>query len=188
MYKNGALMQGSLLKVMADCIHIFPFTSDEICEELVSTFERCSWEVDSGSFFDIEICRDSNIVLKVLSILQPIVTSDFRDRLFSELNFLGSGDFRVILQKYGLGSNVGVHTDSNMRELRVILCLNRGWEEQDGGVWIFSNDSDLKKNRRILPPVNNSAIGFVCGGESYHCMSLKNRNTSYSVVICFDAA
>ncbi len=169
-------------------VFLYPLLSDNSSKKILGTLYSCVWVKETGNFYDIEVSNADYIKKQVCHILDKELRDDFKRELFSEFGFDGSGNYNLILQKYSEGSNIGVHTDENTHELRLIINFNDKWSVEDGGIWILSKSSDLRSSQHLIPPLNNLAIGFVCAQDSYHCMSAKNSNITYSVVMCFQPA
>lgn len=168
-------------------VFLYPFLSDNSSKKILDILCSCVWVKESGAFYEIEVSNADYSKKQVRRILDNELRDDLKRELFSEFGFYGAGDYNLNLQKYSEGSNIGVHTDEKTHELRLIVNFNEKWSVEDGGIWILSKSSDLKTNQSLVPPLNNSAIGFLCAQDSYHCMSVKNSNITYSVILCFQS-
>lgn len=68
---------------------------------------------------------------------------------------------------------------------RVLIQLNRGWEEANGGIlMIFSNRNPESLASAFLP-LNNSAFAFEISPKSYHAVSTIKYGERYTIVFSF---
>jgi len=92
---------------------------------------------------------------------------------------------RFMAQKYVQGAAIGPHRDYELKAVRFILNLNRGWGPNDGGIWVLSDNNQLSPEPEFIAPINNSGFGFVPGSNTYHALSARASSESYAVIFEF---
>ena len=70
---------------------------------------------------------------------------------------------------------------------RLIVQLNRGLRDEDGGFFMLFNSFEPQDVYRILRPVGGSGIGFEIGLNSNHAVSQIHRGERYTLVYSFYA-
>lgn len=164
----------------------YPFAPDRIASLILRRLEAASWMPVSEDFYEFDLC--SNVTepsTGIQAMLDEMVASVASDGLLQPLGVSHVYDFQVSVQRFVPGHTIAVHTDQHDHATRLIVNLGRNWSVQDGGVWILSANSDLRNNRRLIPPVHNVAFAFTTGSNSFHALSQRHRGVGYAVVFSF---
>lgn len=84
---------------------------------------------------------------------------------------------------------IGIHNDylPGAETHRLLIQLNRGWEDKDGGFLMFFNSSDPGDVHRIFRPLHNSAVAFAISTASHHAVTTVHGNERYTLVYSFYA-
>jgi Rps23 Pro-64 3,4-dihydroxylase Tpa1-like proline 4-hydroxylase len=68
---------------------------------------------------------------------------------------------------------------------RVLIQLNRGWEETNGGILMIFSDRNPESLASAFLPLNNSAFAFAISPKSFHAVSTIKSGERYTVVFSF---
>ena len=165
---------------------IYPFAPDRIAFPILRRLEAANWMPVSEDFYKFDLCSDvTSPGVEIQTILEEMAAFVSSDGLLRPLGVNHVNEFQVSVQRFVPGHTIAVHTDRDEHATRLIVNLNRSWWAQDGGVWILSADSDLKGNRRLVPPVHNAAFAFTTGPNSFHALSQRHQGIGYAVVFSF---
>jgi Rps23 Pro-64 3,4-dihydroxylase Tpa1-like proline 4-hydroxylase len=87
------------------------------------------------------------------------------------------------------GQRIRIHNDyiPAGETHRILIQLNRGWEDADGGFLLFFNSANPRDVHRVLPPFNNTAVAFAISPDSHHAVSVVNGGVRYTLVYSFYA-
>jgi len=98
-----------------------------------------------------------------------------------------SNDIDVAAHKLIPGQRIRVHNDSISGETayRLLIQLNRGCKDEDGGLLLLFNSSDPADIHKAFRPIHNSAIGFVVSPTSNHAVSTIHGGERYTLVYSF---
>ena len=93
----------------------------------------------------------------------------------------------ITIHKLLDGHKMGVHNDfiGGEESHRLVVQLNSGWSEQNGGYLMLFNSRNPQDVSKLVRPVHNTAIGFVISPYSFHAVSRVNDFTRYIIVYTF---
>jgi len=85
------------------------------------------------------------------------------------------------------GQRIRIHNDfiPGGETHRVLIQLNREWQEAQGGVLMLFNSAEASDVHRILPPTNDSAVGFAISDKSHHAVSTIHGGERFTLVFSF---
>jgi hypothetical protein len=157
----------------------------ELCSDLIALLERVVWKESQESFFKIQRMSYGADVETVSNLLrdvaEPSIKAELENALCVDLPIPAGFGF----QKYVPGTGIGSHTDSEANAARFVLNLNRGWTPEDGGIWLLSDNYQLRPQPKFIVPKNNSGFGFVPGKNTYHALSERNSSEAYAIIFEF---
>ena len=100
-------------------------------------------------------------------------------------------DDRTMLVAHKLvpGQRIAIHNDHLVGEEthRLTVQLNRGLDDEEGGLIMLFNSFDPADVHRIIRPVTGSGIGFEIGENSHHAVSRLHGGKRYTLVYSFHA-
>jgi hypothetical protein len=70
---------------------------------------------------------------------------------------------------------------------RLLIQLNRGLEDKDGGFLLFFNSNDPEDVHKVFRPVHNSAVAFAISPDSNHAVTTVYGNERFTLVYSFYA-
>ena len=97
----------------------------------------------------------------------------------------------VVAHRMTPGHGVGIHTDRpapGEETHRVVVFLTRERALTTGGHFLLLEGPNPENARAILPLRNNTGIGFVLSGNSYHAVTIVGEGVRFSLVLSFRAA
>jgi len=85
------------------------------------------------------------------------------------------------------GQRIRIHNDFIPGEEthRVLIQLNRGWHDDQGGVLMFFNSQDPSDVHRLFSPVHDSVVGFAISEHSNHAVSTIHGGDRFTLVFSF---
>jgi Rps23 Pro-64 3,4-dihydroxylase Tpa1-like proline 4-hydroxylase len=85
------------------------------------------------------------------------------------------------------GQRIRLHNDFIPGEEthRVLVQLNRGWDDANGGLLIFFNSNDPADIHRVLRPVHNSCAAFEISPDSNHAVTTIHGGERFTLVYSF---
>ena len=85
------------------------------------------------------------------------------------------------------GQTIRVHNDylAEGESHRLLVQLNRGWDDDQGGLLMLFGSSSPEDLRRMLRPTHRSAMAFAISPQSFHAVSTIQRGERYTLVYSF---
>lgn len=85
------------------------------------------------------------------------------------------------------GQRIKIHNDfiPGEESHRLLIQLNRGWEDANGGLLCFFNSTDPFDVHRIFRPVHNSGVVFEISKKSLHAVTPIQSGDRYTLVFSF---
>ena len=85
------------------------------------------------------------------------------------------------------GQRIRLHNDyiQDAETHRVLVQLNRGWDDKNGGLLIFFNSSDPADIHRVLRPSHNSCVAFEISPDSNHAVTTIHGGERFTLVYSF---
>lgn len=89
--------------------------------------------------------------------------------------------------KLVLGQRIRIHNDfiPGQETHRVLVQLNRGWHDHQGGFLMFFNSQDPSDLHRVFVPVHDSVVGFAISKDSNHAVSMTHNGARFTLVFSF---
>jgi Rps23 Pro-64 3,4-dihydroxylase Tpa1-like proline 4-hydroxylase len=87
------------------------------------------------------------------------------------------------------GQRIRIHNDyiPGAETHRLLIQLNRGWEDKDGGLLIIFNSPDPADIHKILRPAHDSAVVFAISSKSHHAVTRIYGAERFTLVYSFYA-
>lgn len=85
------------------------------------------------------------------------------------------------------GQRIRIHNDfiPGGETHRVLVQLNRGWHDDQGGFLMFFNSEDPSDVHRVFSPLHNSVVGFAISETSNHAVSTIHGGERFTLVFSF---
>lgn len=93
----------------------------------------------------------------------------------------------ITAHKLVSGQKIKVHNDfiAGQESHRVLIQLNRGWSEENGGVLMFFNSDDAHDVYGAFLPAHNTSVAFEISPRSFHAVSGICSGHRYTLVLSF---
>jgi len=88
------------------------------------------------------------------------------------------------------GQRIRIHNDflEGGETYRLLIQLNRGWRDEDGGFLLFFNSPDPADVHKVFRPTHNSAIAFAISPDSNHAVTMIHGSARFTLVYSFYSA
>lgn len=88
------------------------------------------------------------------------------------------------------GQRIRIHNDyiPGQETQRLLIQLNRGWLDENGGALMLFNSREPTDVHRILRPVHNSGLLFEISSDSLHAVTPINGGERFTLVMSFFSA
>lgn len=85
------------------------------------------------------------------------------------------------------GQRIKIHNDfiPGEESHRLLIQLNRGWKDENGGLLCFFNSNSPSDVHRILRPVHNTGVVFEISPASLHAVTPIQSGQRYTLVLSF---
>ena len=102
------------------------------------------------------------------------------------------GEFRFVeatAHKLVAGQTIRIHNDylEAGETTRVLVQVNRGWHDDQGGLLMLFGSGSPDDVRRIVRPVHGSALGFEISPSSFHAVSRVASGDRFTLVYSFSS-
>jgi len=147
------------------------------------------WEFTETSFYTQY--EFSLIEAELPKSLSSIISDDLAEKIalylqqvfeIKKLKLVG-----ITAHKLLNGYKMGVHNDFIGKEEshRLVIQLNDGWSEQNGGYLMLFNSKNPSDVANVVMPTHNSGVGFEISSNSYHAVSTVYDFERYTLVYTF---
>lgn len=93
----------------------------------------------------------------------------------------------ITVHKLVSGQRIRIHNDfiPGQETHRVLVQLNRGWSDSNGGALIFFNSQNASDIHRIFRPLHNTGVLFEISPRSLHAVTPINSGERFTLVFSF---
>lgn len=164
--------------------------SDDVSTTLLGWLETgAPWKLVETDFYEqYEFSFwDVDVPLELRVFREP----DFLNALKTKVEDLFKVEIRnnidVAAHKLIPGQRIRIHNDliADERAYRLLIQLNRGCKDEDGGLLLLFNSSDPADIHRVFRPIHNSAMGFAVSPTSNHAVSTIHGGERFTLVYSF---
>jgi Rps23 Pro-64 3,4-dihydroxylase Tpa1-like proline 4-hydroxylase len=98
-----------------------------------------------------------------------------------------SGRYEITAHKLVQGQRIRIHNDyiPGQETHRILLQLNRGWHDENGGALLFFGSHDSQDLRKAFKPVHDSCLAFEISPLSHHAVTPIVDGERYTLVFSF---
>jgi Rps23 Pro-64 3,4-dihydroxylase Tpa1-like proline 4-hydroxylase len=162
----------------------------QLCDAALDWMETtATWELRIASFYEQwELHLETDALP---SGLRPLLSTGTVDHLhallLAPLTTKHLTLTEVTAHKLVAGQTIRIHNDylENGETHRLLVQLNRGWEDPQGGLLMFFGSASPEDVRRILRPTHGSAVAFPISPQSFHAVSTIQSGHRYTLVYSF---
>jgi Rps23 Pro-64 3,4-dihydroxylase Tpa1-like proline 4-hydroxylase len=150
-----------------------------------------NWQLTETDFYEqYEFSLLSSELPTHLKCLISEETIQYIERRFEEIFQIESLSLvGVVAHKLVENHRIGIHNDfiNGEETHRLIIQINSGWKEENGGYLMLFSSSEVKDVAKIIIPFSNSVVGFEISERSYHAVSKIYNFSRYTIVYTFKA-
>lgn len=166
--------------------------AQELCDSALSWMETAApWRLRIASFYEQwELHLESD---ELPGKLRPLLATDTVDHLtrlmFQPLSARSLRLTEVTAHKLLPGQTIRVHNDylADGETHRLLVQLNRGWADAQGGLLMLFGSASPEDVQRVLRPTHRSGMAFAISPSSFHAVSTIQSGERYTLVYSFRA-
>lgn len=163
---------------------------DDLCALTLDWMEtEGPWKLRIASFYEQwEMHLDAETLpVRLLALCAPAAVEWLSQLMLAPLGSMGLRLTEVTAHKLVTGQTIRVHNDYRHggETHRLIVQLNRGWRDEQGGLLMLFSSSSPDDVRRIIRPLNGSAMAFPITSHSFHAVSTIRSGERYTLVYSF---
>jgi Rps23 Pro-64 3,4-dihydroxylase Tpa1-like proline 4-hydroxylase len=147
------------------------------------------WTLRVASFYEQwEIHLDpTTLPANLASLVAPTTISSLTETMLQPLTEAPLELTEVTAHKLANGQTIRIHNDYIERQEshRLLIQLNRGWTNSQGGLLMLFGGDRPEEIRRTLRPLHRSALGFTISPHSFHAVSTIHSGERYTLVYSF---
>lgn len=160
--------------------------SSAILERLES---EASWELSETDFYEqYELSLSRGQTPPHLGFLTARrFLDDLRAKVERIFGVLLEDRVDCTVHKLIPGQRIRIHNDFIPGEEthRVLVQLNRGWQDDQGGFLMLFSSQDAADVHRVFSPVHDSVVGFAISEASNHAVSMIYGGERFTLVFSF---
>lgn len=133
------------------------------------------------SIWNVELPAELAILVDVNFI------NTLRERIGMHFDVNLSSRVDVAAHKLICGQRIRLHNDfiAEQESHRLIIQLNRGWTNDNGGLLLLFNSADPSDIHKVFRPVHNMALAFAVSPNSNHAVSTIREGERFTLVYSF---
>lgn len=163
--------------------------SPELADRTLCWLEASApWKLRVASFYEQwEIHLHQEVLPEDLrEILTPSTVARLARELLPD-GEAGSELIEVTAHRMIAGQTIRIHNDFRLggEAGRVLVQLNRGWRDDQGGLLMLFGSGNADDVRRVLRPVHGSGFGFRISESSFHAVSTITSGERFTLVYSF---
>jgi Rps23 Pro-64 3,4-dihydroxylase Tpa1-like proline 4-hydroxylase len=162
----------------------------DVAESVLRWMENAApWTLKVANFYEQwELHLDRSVLPPNLNCLVAKSTIDSLTRtMLCPLTEAPLELVEVTAHKLVPGQTIRIHNDfiADQESHRLLIQLNRGWSEVQGGVLMLFGSSEPDDIRRALKPDHRSSFAFEISPRSFHAVSTIADGERFTIVYSF---
>ena len=191
-------MSGNLFRLTSPEVFVEPFpyfTAVEGLGEIISSAclewleNEAPWKLVETDFYEqYEFSLlDSPLPPPLTFLTERLFLRDLRVKVERVFGRRLSERINCTAHKLVQGQTIRIHNDYIPGEEthRLLLQLNRGWRDAQGGYLMLFNSPDPSDVHRVFRPANDIVIGFAISERSNHAVSTVHSGERFTLVFSF---
>ncbi|HTE42872.1 MAG TPA: cyclophane-containing peptide 2OG-Fe(II) oxygenase YhhC [Steroidobacteraceae bacterium] len=145
------------------------------------------WHLVETDFYEqFEFCL-WDTAAEAGNLISPATLRNLRAEMASAFGVQFEERVNVVAHKLTPGQRIAIHNDYLVGEEthRLIVQLNRGLHDDDGGLLLTFNSDNARDVREIFRPVHRSGFAFAISPRSFHAISKMHRSVRYTLIFSF---
>lgn len=170
-----------------------PLLDDAIAETAIAWLEtEAPWKLKLASFYEQYECNlhEADLPESVAAIVAPEFVQGLSGRMLGPISREALELTEVNAHKLVAGQTIRIHNDyiGGEETHRVLVQLNRGWDDANGGMLMLFSGPRPEDVARIVRPTHASATSFEISPSSFHAVSTIHSGERFTVVYSFRRA
>ena len=169
-------------------VRLYPILEPSLAQRALSWLRRTgAWERQEGAFFrhDTFALTPDVVPPEAAPIVSPKILGSLRALLQSRFATEVEPFAHVEAHRSTERDGIGLHTDADVSEIRLMLNLNARWAPGQGGVLQLQDRPGPACRRVRYRPLHNSATAFRTAPDSYHRVSPLQEGERYTLLYRF---
>lgn len=151
--------------------------------------EDAPWRLKVAEFYEQHEFSFYDAVLPdaLAEAFSPRALSELRRHMEALFGVELSTRIDVTAHRLTHGQRIKIHNDfiPGEESHRLLIQLNRGWDDENGGLLVFFNSNDPADVHRVLRPLHNTGVVFEISGASLHAVTPIQSGDRYTLVLSF---
>lgn len=165
----------------------------ELCAQTLTWMEAgAPWSLQIASFYEQWELHLAPEILPVplRGLLEPFTIHALAGAMLAPLASEQLNLTEVTAHKLISDQTIRVHNDflEGEETHRLLIQLNRGWSDEQGGLLMLFSSPSPDDVRRIIRPLHGSAMAFPISSRSFHAVSTIRAGERYTLVYSFREA
>jgi Rps23 Pro-64 3,4-dihydroxylase Tpa1-like proline 4-hydroxylase len=162
----------------------------ELCGLILDWMEtEAPWKLRVASFYEqweMHV-NSNNLPLHLRAVCAPSTVDHLSKVMLAPLSKERIELADVTAHKLVSGQTIRVHNDflDGTETHRLLLQLNRGWADDQGGMLMLFSGPSPEDVRRVIRPLNGSAMAFPISPRSFHAVSTIRAGERFTLVFSF---
>ena len=169
-------------------VRLYPILEPALAQRALSWLRRTgAWTRQEGAFYrhDTFALTPEVVPPDVEEVVSPSTLGSLRALLQSRFATAVEPFAHVEAHRSTGRDDIGLHTDADVSEIRLMLNLNAGWAPGQGGVLQLQDRPGPACRRVEYRPLHNSATAFRTAPDSYHRVSPLQGGERYTLLYRF---
>ena len=157
---------------------------------LLEWFENdAPWSLRVAEFYEQHEFTISSEVLptSLREIFSEATLCAVRERVAKVFDVLLAERIDITAHRLTKGQRIRIHNDyiPGHESHRLLIQLNRGWSDDNGGALMLFNGVGATDVHQILRPIHNSGVLFEISRDSLHAVTPIHRGERFTLVMSF---
>ena len=170
-----------------------PLLDDTTGKAVIAWLEtEAPWKLKLASFYEQYECNlhEADLPEPVAAIVASEFVQGLSERMLGPISRETLELTEVNAHKLVAGQTIRIHNDyiGGEETHRVLVQLNRGWDDANGGMLMLFSGPRAEDVDRIVRPTHASATGFEISPASFHAVSTIYSGELFTIVYSFRRA
>jgi Rps23 Pro-64 3,4-dihydroxylase Tpa1-like proline 4-hydroxylase len=168
------------------------FLSSELAEKALAWLEiSAPWKLHVEDFYEQHECALTAETLPqdLASLVAPEAVQGYAQAMLAPIGAQNIELVEATAHRLTGGQSIRIHNDyiGGEETHRIIIQLNRGWSDENGGFLMLFSSDNANDVARIIRPVHCSAVSFEISPASFHAVSPTLKGERYTLVFSYKA-
>ena len=185
---SGAVLRSQPFR----CFTVAEVLSTELEQALLAWFEsEAPWRLVVMDFYEqYEFdFADAGVPERLRHLFSADTLREVRENVGRIFGASLRPAIEITAHRLNRSQKIRIHNDARPdgETHRFLIQLNRGWDEQNGGMLMLFGGPDVETLEEVIAPASRSGFGFEISTASYHAVSQVYQGDRYTLVLSFYA-